>query len=162
MNEKQNVGLYRDDRLGIMRNSSCPEIERKRKQIIQISKSCRISMKTKAKLKTVVCFVEILLNLINNTYQPYRKPNSKTVYINKHSNHSLNNLKAKQLIKELQIFQVTTIFFMLQKTHTNKHYARVVLMKNKNIKTKIVRNNFRMRKRGREERRRYGLIHLFL
>ena len=34
--KKENVGLYRDDGLGILRNSSGPEIERKRKQIIQI------------------------------------------------------------------------------------------------------------------------------
>ena len=36
---KDNVGLYRDDGLGILRNSSGPEIERKRKQIIQIFKT---------------------------------------------------------------------------------------------------------------------------
>ena len=33
------------------------------------------------------------MDLINNTYQPYRKPNSETVYINKHSNHPPNILK---------------------------------------------------------------------
>ena len=32
-------------------------------------------------------------DLINNTYQPYRKPNSETVYINKQSNHPPNILK---------------------------------------------------------------------
>ena len=33
------------------------------------------------------------MDLINNTYQPYRKPNSETVYSNKHSNHPPNILK---------------------------------------------------------------------
>ena len=33
------------------------------------------------------------MDLINNTYQPYRKPNSETVYINKQSNHPPNILK---------------------------------------------------------------------
>ena len=33
------------------------------------------------------------MDLVNNTYQPYRKPNSETVYINKHSNHPPNILK---------------------------------------------------------------------
>ena len=33
------------------------------------------------------------MDLINNTYQPYQKEKSETVYINKHSNHSLNILK---------------------------------------------------------------------
>ena len=30
------------------------------------------------------------MDLINNTYQPYRKPHSETVYINKNSNHPPN------------------------------------------------------------------------
>ena len=33
------------------------------------------------------------MDLENNTYQLYRKPNSETVYINKHSNHPPNILK---------------------------------------------------------------------
>ena len=33
------------------------------------------------------------MDLINNTYQPYWKPNSETVYINKHSNHPSNILE---------------------------------------------------------------------
>ena len=50
---KDNVGLYRDDGLGILRNSSGPEIERKRKQIIQILKSCGLKITVKINLKTV-------------------------------------------------------------------------------------------------------------
>ena len=38
--ENQNdVGLYRDDGLGILRNLSGPQIERVRKEIIKISKN---------------------------------------------------------------------------------------------------------------------------
>ena len=46
----------------------------------------------KTNLKTVD-FLDVRLHLINNTYQPYRKPNSETVHINKHSNHPPNILK---------------------------------------------------------------------
>ena len=35
----------------------------------------------------------------------------------------------KQLKNKQQIFHVTGMFLMLQKPHTNKHYAAVVLMK---------------------------------
>ena len=83
---KENVGLYRDDRLGVLRNSSGPEIERKRKQIIQIFKSCGLNITIRTNLKSVD-FLDVRLDLINNMYQSYRKPNSETVYINKHSNH---------------------------------------------------------------------------
>ena len=89
---KENVGLYRDDGLGILRNSSGPEIERKRKQIIQIFKTCGLNITVETNLK-IVYFLDVRLDLINNTYQPYRKPNSETAYINKHSNHPPNILK---------------------------------------------------------------------
>ena len=89
---KENVGLYRDDGLGILRNSSGPEIERKRKQIIQIFKTCGLKITVETNLK-IVYFLDVRLDLINNTYQPYRKPNSETAYINKHSNHPPNILK---------------------------------------------------------------------
>ena len=46
---KENIGLYCDNGLGILRNSSGPEIEQKRKQIIQIFKSCRINITVKFK-----------------------------------------------------------------------------------------------------------------
>ena len=89
---KENVGLYRDDGPGILQNSSGSEIELKRKQIIQIFKSCGLNITVKTNIKTAD-FLDVRLDLVNNTYQPYRKPNSETVYINKHSNHLPNILK---------------------------------------------------------------------
>ena len=44
---KENVGLYHDYGLGILRNSSGPEIERKRKQIIRVFKSCGLNITVK-------------------------------------------------------------------------------------------------------------------
>ena len=89
---KENVGLYRDNGQGILQNSPVHEIERKRKQIIQIFKTCGLNITVETNLKTVY-FLDVRLDLIDNTYQPYRKPNSKTGYINKHSNHPPNILK---------------------------------------------------------------------
>ena len=89
---KENVGLYHDHGLGILQNSSGPEIECKRKQIIQIFKSCGLNITVKTNLKTLG-FLDVRLDLTNNTYQPYRKPNRETVYIKKHSNHPPNILK---------------------------------------------------------------------
>ena len=43
-------------------------------------------------LKTVD-FLDVCFDLINNTYQPFRKPNSEPVYIHKQSNHPPNILK---------------------------------------------------------------------
>ena len=83
---KENVGLYRDDGLGIIRNSSGPEIDRMRKQIIKVFKECGLNIVIKMNLKTVD-FLDVRFNLTNNTYEPYRKPNNEPVYININSNH---------------------------------------------------------------------------
>ena len=65
---KENVGLCRDNGLGLLQNYAVPE-ERKRK-IIQIFKSCGLYITVKANLKTAD-FLDVRLDLVNNTYQPY-------------------------------------------------------------------------------------------
>ena len=47
-------------------------------------------------LKTVDIF-DVRFDLVNNTYQPYRKPNNEPVYIHKQSNHPSNILKERIL-----------------------------------------------------------------
>ena len=89
---KENAGLYRDDGLGILRNFSGPKFERLRKRIITICKDCRLNIKIKTKLKTFD-FLDVRFDLINNTYQPFREPNSEPIYIHKQSNHLPNILK---------------------------------------------------------------------
>ena len=42
---------------------------------------------------TSVDFLDIRLNLRDNTYQPYRRPNSEPIYVNKSSNHPKNIIK---------------------------------------------------------------------
>ena len=79
---KELVGLYRDDGLGIMKNMAAQEIERKRKQMIKIFKDCGSNITIKTNL-TSVDFLDIRWNLRDNTYQPYRKPNSEPIYIKK-------------------------------------------------------------------------------
>ena len=91
--ETQNdVGLYKDGGLGIFRNLSGPEIERVRKEIITIFKECGLSLTTKTNLK-VVQFLDIELDLINNTYRPYKKPNGNPMYINVNSNYPTSIIK---------------------------------------------------------------------
>ena len=86
------VGLYRDDGLGIMKKISGPEIEQKRKQIIKIFKDCGLNIPIKTNL-TSVDVLDIRLNLRDNNYQPYRKPNSEPIYINKSWSHCKNIMK---------------------------------------------------------------------
>ena len=79
--KKDSAGLYRDDGLGILKNLSGPDIERKRKEIIKVFKNCGLNITIKTNL-TSVDFLDVRFNLKDNTYEPYRKPNSDPIYIN--------------------------------------------------------------------------------
>ena len=75
-----------------MKKISGPEIEQKLKQIIKMFKDCRLNITIKTNL-TSVYFLDVRLNLRDNTYQLYRKPNGEPIYINKSSNHPKNIIK---------------------------------------------------------------------
>ena len=101
---KENVGLYRDDGLGILRNLSGPEVDRMRKRIIKIFKDCGLNITIKMNLKTVD-FLDVRFDLVNNTYQPYRKPNNEPVYIHKPSNHPPQYFKRTSKINKQTNFR---------------------------------------------------------
>ena len=48
---KSNIGLYRDDGLGIFYNVSKPEIERKKKAMIKVFNGCGLSITIQCNLK---------------------------------------------------------------------------------------------------------------
>ena len=79
---KKDFGLYRDDGLGILRNTSGPEADWKRKNIIKIFNECGLSI-TYEVSKKIVDFLDVRFNLNDQTYEPYRKPNNELVCINK-------------------------------------------------------------------------------
>ena len=76
--ENENVSLYRDDGLGIFRNLSGQEIEKK--TIVHVFQEFGLSVTTKANLK-VVNFIDIELDVINAANRPYRKPHDNPMYI---------------------------------------------------------------------------------
>lgn len=77
---KQDVGLYRDDGLGILRNLSGPRVDRKRKEIMKIFRDCGLSITIQINI-TIVGYLDIQLNLNNTTFKPYRKLNNNSIYI---------------------------------------------------------------------------------
>ena len=86
---RKDFGLYRDDGLGILRNTSGPEADRKRKNIIKIFTQWGFSITCKIN-KTIVDFLDVRFNLNDKTYKTYKKSNSEPVYINKQWNHPPN------------------------------------------------------------------------
>ena len=89
---QNNVGLYRDIGLEILRNLSGPQIERTRTEIIKIFKECRLSITAKPNFKTVQ-FLDIELDLIKNTDRPYEKPNDDSMHINVNPNRPISIIK---------------------------------------------------------------------
>ena len=86
---KKDFGLYGDDGLGILRNTSGLEADRKRKKIIKTFKECGLSITCEIS-KKIVDFLDLRFNLNDKTYEPYRKLSNEPIYINKQSNHPPN------------------------------------------------------------------------
>ena len=95
---KENIGLYRHDGLGIFKNMSGPEVERKKKDLMRIFKSTGLSITVKTNLK-IPNFLNIHFEIKDNIYQPYKKLNNEPLYINKNSNHPLTVIK--QILKTI-------------------------------------------------------------
>ena len=85
-NNESEVGLYRDDGLAILRNKSACQANRIAKALIAEFKKYGLNITVDQGLK-VTNFLDITLNLHNESYRPYTKPNNTTQYVNKKSNH---------------------------------------------------------------------------
>ena len=77
--QDNSVGLYRGDGLGALGDLSGPETERLRKNIVTIFKNCGLSITSKTNLK-MVDSLDVTIDLQNNSYKPYRKPDNLLVY----------------------------------------------------------------------------------
>ena len=67
---RENIGLYRDDRLRIFQNIPKTEIETKKKQIAEVFKDCGLSITIECNLKSVD-FLDVTFDLVNYIYKPY-------------------------------------------------------------------------------------------
>ena len=83
---KDNMGLYRDDGLFILRKINKQQTDKIRKKIISIFKNINFKIEIVTNL-TEVDFLDVTFNLENNIYRPYKKPNDKLIYIDVSSNH---------------------------------------------------------------------------
>ena len=90
--DKKDIGLYRDDGLGVMRGLGRPEIERRKKKIIQIFKKHKLDITVSTGMHSVD-YLDVEFDLKNNVFKPYKKPNNEPLYVHKQSNHPPNVLK---------------------------------------------------------------------
>ena len=79
-------GLYRDDRLAVIKSLSGPEVERLKKNIVKTFKDYGLNITIEANLQRV-SYLDITFDLRKYTYLPNRKTDNPPVYINSCSNH---------------------------------------------------------------------------
>ena len=81
------LGLYRDDGLGLTKPLPGPEMDRMKKAIIRFFQENGLKITITANL-VQVNFLDVTLDLSSSKYWPYRKDDDQPLYINKDSNHS--------------------------------------------------------------------------
>ena len=82
---KMNLGVYRDDALGVLETTP-RQAELIKKEVCKIFKQQNLSITIEVNLK-VVNFLDVTLDLNSGLFKPYTKPNDTPIYINKKSNH---------------------------------------------------------------------------
>ena len=102
-----NFGLYRDDGLGVHRRLPGPRLDRMRKDIEALFKNLGLKITIETKL-TVVDFLDVTLNLHDETHAPYRKPNDEPLYINVNSNHPKSVIKQVPMSVESRLNAISS------------------------------------------------------
>ena len=97
LSSTKNIGLYRDDGLAILEDTSSPISERIKKKIIKLFH--QHGLKTTTEINLVQTnFLDVTFNLKSGKYWPYRKPNDQPIYVHHHSNHPPNIKKQLPLM----------------------------------------------------------------
>ena len=84
--DKDDVGLYHDDCLAVLRNSFGPDAKKMKKRVTQAFRQhdLRVTIDTNS-IQTD--FLDVTLNLSFHKYRLFRKPNDQPLYLNVQSNH---------------------------------------------------------------------------
>ena len=90
--QKEQVGLYRDDGLAVVRDLTDFRAEKLKKRLHKYAKELGLRVEVEGPMAKTE-FLDIIMDLSNNIYTPYRKKNSITQYINTGSNHPQNIIK---------------------------------------------------------------------
>ena len=95
-----NMGLYRDDALGVS-SKRRQQIECLKKDICAVFENMGLKIEVFANLKTVH-FLDVTLELGTGLHKPYLKPNNTLQYVHTSSNHP------KRIIEKIEVHSETT------------------------------------------------------
>lgn len=86
-----NFGLYRDDGLGVL-DKTPRQAEIVKKKLCAIFREQKLQITVEAN-KKIINYLDVTLDMANNTYQPYTKPNNIIHYVHRKSNHPPSIIK---------------------------------------------------------------------
>ena len=147
-----NVGLYRDDGLVVLKKFSGSEADKERKSLIKIFKEFNLKITVNTNLKSIN-FLDVTLNLTDGIHKPYRKPNDTTLYVSKHSNHppaiikQIPNIvsdRISQLSSNKEIFLKAAPYY--NKALSDSNYTETIEYKPKIDKNTTSKKKTRSRK----------------
>ena len=84
--------LYRDDGLGTHKKFPDTKLKNIKNRLIAIFESLGLKIVIDTKL-TNVNFLDVTMDLHNESFKPFRKPNDTPIYVHKLSNHPLMSPK---------------------------------------------------------------------
>ena len=111
------ISLYRDDGLATLNTRSGRLNDKARKDLEHIFNDFGLNI-TVLTNQLQTNFLDLTLDLTNNIYKPYRKPNDTPLYINRLSNHPPSILKGN---KANNLLNKRSELFTLCKHITNSH-----------------------------------------
>ena len=88
----KNVRIYRDGGLISVPNSNRPLTSKIQKKVIRAFEYIGLKIEISSNLK-IVNFLDVTLNLSNNSYKPFSKSTTIPTYINVNSNHPASKIK---------------------------------------------------------------------
>ena len=115
---KNHIGLYRDDGLAILKNTTDPVAEKLKKKFQKLFKEKDLDIIVQCNLK-ITNYLDITLNSNDVLYHPYRKHKEETNYIYVNSDHPTSVIreiprsiekKPSILSSSKNIFQESTIY----------------------------------------------------
>ena len=119
---KENIALYRDDGLAIIKSKSARLLDKTRKELHKIFEQFDL------KITAEVNFLDVTFDLNNAKHKPFRKPNDDPLYINRHSNHppritrqlpTAINKRIALLSSDEQTFKESTPIYQNALRHSN-------------------------------------------
>ena len=150
----KDVGLYRDDGLMILRNHNGHRVDSIKKEITRKFKLMGFKIDIKSNIK-IANFLDVTLNLKEDTYEIYSKPNNTPLYVNIKSNHPPAVLKQipksvnRRLVQNSSnegVFHKNTLAF--QKALEKSGY-KFKLEFSKELKEEIIRGKPKNRTRNK-------------